>query len=848
MTQVEPRHVRLVLRAWDVLLDGHPQKLHEGLRDGRSSDGLDANAWEVIGGYLAGSNRQWTRLAGLRQAILGFVRPVRDPEARLILLGMHELCEPNEFENAPEYLGAEWPKAAVALFEQWAGGHRRLKTNRQDGRDSAVQAAAANMEPKGGTAPDGRFEYWPLIVEGSGRFRPATPTRRYAVHSFEARMQRLLLDSKRRGLLIDDFERYLRRAGIGLRSLDQTGGDPVALFRGELQTLDDRAVAMVYRACKKAVYLRAGRYLDIRWPGWRESLNVTTVLHVLKLDPADAQKDAVMPVPREWLRHHLEWIEPYDAGTYEARLGDLQLEAIGRSDPVAVRKLAARIELAFSDVLGPRRDELYDQLVEELIGERVRSASIRDNVPSFRTVVRMALEVNRYDSGAPAPAPAVRQRSKAAVVDELRGRIEASRHDRADGPPAWLLDHEWLHDSAVALVSTNGLREEKRRLAELMIHQAAHGGLDSEDVKGILATLNFLAVTLLSDPAGFPPGFTPHLVRLCGSDSGPFAATLLRCLALAESKRHRYGPARMWLQAGLAYLERERTAWQKNDRDLVALAEAEQQLWLASGGTELRILEYQLASPFLGRAALTEELVGGLQRQGWQAETASARGVERLLTLATNHPLPSEKRFDRASSTRWKANSQIMFIRGLLLQATIDAVELDLCRAEGRTIGIEEKERSIKGLIDAAKLEYGSLTENRLDRSHILQLTQLAMHYAFLNGMKLMEPNRNPENRRHFPAFLTSAPNGQFDIEGATSYLVSCGHNAGILANITSPQIIDTIDRRSMPSDLRRQHRAGADLSAIGPYRVWRQSHWDEEVLRRKMGPRVGGVLQTRTA
>ncbi|MFB9659493.1 hypothetical protein ACFQS3_06945 [Glycomyces mayteni] len=679
---------------------------------------------------------------------------------------------------------------------------------------------------------------WPCEVPTGDDFA-RTP----AAHPFAARIARLVADDAWRAALCRGFEAHLRARRIGLRGYADSS-DRVTAFTAGLAEREPRPVSMVFRAFKKAVYQRTADILDRDLPGWRPRARAETGLRVLGLAPADGEGLAGYPLAREWLWYHPLWIEPVGVDLHQDEAQRRRDAAVtDQPDPAYKHRLAALLERSCDDLLrSGGLGEVHDHLVDQILTESLLDAvAPPPGYAPYREVLVKARKVNQSATAAPAAAlpnpaplnPALRDRRTA---DEFRDRLAVYRASGSDEAPAWLLDHESLHDTVAALVRSREFGAEKADLAGTLARLAARGALHPRDVKGVFGTLNYLAVHMTNAGIPFPADFTGSLGALALADNGPFTGALLRVQALLESKRHRYGAAKVWLDASRGYLDRWSGAWTAAEADAVAFAEADQQVWLAAGGTELRLLEYHLSYPFLGAARLSPERLTPLVRQGRRALDAAAQGVGKLEHLTREHGLPAAKRHDRASTAKWKIAAQIMFVRALLLQATVDAVCLDVHRATGtRTADREETERSVGLLLGAAKLEYAMLTENRLEPAHMPTLTQLAMHYAFLNGSRLMRPGGNPANLRLMPAFLTTARDGALDLKAATSFLVAKGWNAGILASITSPQIIATLARRSAPDALRARFPEDRQLIAASPYRMWRTENREEAALMRDL-------------
>ncbi|MDN3238505.1 hypothetical protein [Glycomyces tritici] len=798
----------LVLRAWQALLAGTPEKIDRGLRDGRSNDAvLDDGAWQRIGGHLVDERGRWRRLGDLRGRLLAWEVHVPDRNAWLALVAGEDLLGPEERE-APQ-------------------GNRQVLRNR------ALKRIAAELEPAPAPrTPPGSDYYWPREVKRGEEAPGLARQEGFPRHRFEDRVMQLIAKGEWRIEFCSGFERYLVRQRIGLHGYAESR-ERVASFCAGFRVREPRPLAMVFRAYKKAVYQRTARYLDLHHPAWRPRARAETGLRVIGLEPDSGEGLAGHPLAREWLWYHPRWVEPVGVDLHQNEHERRVSAAIPdqRQQPPK-RRLGALLELSFADLLTPgRRIEVYDHLVDQILTE-----SLEDTIappPGYASYGRVLVKARKVNQAAPvapavpaaAPDSALRDRHR---TDGFRDDLAVYRASGADTPPPWMLDHQHLHDTVAALVRTRDLGDEKRDLARMLLQLAAQGALHPQDVKGVFGTLNYLSVHMISTGIAFPGNFTGALTALAQTGSTPFVGALYRCLALQESKRHRYGPAKAWLDTGRDYLDRWRGSWSVAEADAVGFAEANQQVWLAAGGTELRLLEFHLANPYFGTSRLAPDRLIPLARQGRRALHAVGEGVGTLESLTREHGLPASKRYDRASTVTWKIAAQIMFVRALLLQATVDAVRLDAYRDAGeRTADHEEMERSVDMLVRAAKIEYQMLTENRLARSHMLTLTQLAMHYAFLNGMRFLKPGGNPANLAIMPSFLKRAVENEFDVNAATGFLIAKEWNAGILASLTSPQIIETLGRRSL--------RGGPDPQRVdtSPYCMWRRNYREEQALAR---------------
>jgi hypothetical protein len=805
---VTPDDPNLVLRAWQALLAGTPEKIERGLGDGRSRGVvLDDAAWQRIGAHLVDDHGRWRRLGDLRDRLLAWEDHVSDRNAWLTLVAGEDLLGPD--------------------------AHETPQGNRQVLRNRALEQIAAKLEPAPAprTSPGTNY-YWPREVMRGDEV--SSPARRqlFPHDRFEDHVMRLIAKGEWRIDFCRGFDEYLVRRRIGLHGYAESR-ERVTLFCDGFRKLEARPLAMVFRAYKKAVYQRTARYLDLHHPEWRPRVRTETGLRVIGLVPNPGEGLAGHPLAREWLWYHPWWIEPVGVDLQQNEHERRVTAAISdqRQQPPK-RRLGALLELSFADLKPPERlVEVYDHLVDQILTE-----SLEDTIaspPGYASYGRVLGEAHKVNQAAPvapvvpaaAPDSALRDRCR---TDAFRDDLAIYRASGSDTPPSWMLDHQHLHDIVAALVRSSELRTEKRDLAGILLQLAAQGTLHPQDVKGVFGTLNYLFVHMVNTGIAFPDNFNRALTALAQTGSTPFVGALYRCLALLESKRHQYGPAKAWLDTGRDYLDRWSDSWSVAEADAVGFAEANQQVWLATGGTELRLLEFHLSYPYFGTARLAPDRLIPLARQGRRALYAVAQGVGTLERLTREHGLPANKRYDRASTVTWKIAAQIMFVRGLLLQATVDAVRLDACRAAGeRTAEHEEMERSVHMLIRAAKIEYQMLTENRLARSHILALTQLAMHYAFLNGMRFLKPGGNPANLAIMPSFLKKAVENEFDINAATGFLISREWNAGILASLTSPQIIATLGRRSLSGGL------GPQRVETSPYYTWRRNYKEEKALIR---------------
>jgi len=186
-----------------------------------------------------------------------------------------------------------------------------------------------------------------------------------------------------------------------------------------------------------------------------------------------------------------------------------------------------------------------------------------------------------------------------------------------------------------------------------------------------------------------------------------------------------------------------------------------------------------------------------------------------------------------------------MYMRALLLRATLEAVEADR-RGVGEPHRQWERGR-VRVFLDAVPLLYTEATRWKLTQNNINELTRTALHYAFLSGMNFLEPSAGPtplpphlRAPRVWPGH-TGMAELRFDVDATTQYLLNQGHDAGILASITHPEVRAALERRSQPTP------AAGRRVEDSPYRLWLETEERIDELRRGIRlermPRGVGVV-----
>ncbi|MEV5832004.1 SAV_2336 N-terminal domain-related protein [Nocardia sp. NPDC052112] len=415
-------------------------------------------------------------------------------------------------------------------------------------------------------------------------------------------------------------------------------------------------------------------------------------------------------------------------------------------------------------------------------------------------------------------------------VDEIDAVLERVDGDLARGSvPSWLRDAEELHRVSMAMRQSKndflGARR-ARRLVELLSVEIAESSDDEQYIRDLLDSLHLLVSQIVAvDPDSVPELVVPIIENLLAHGTGgPFVALLQRSIALVHSKRHEYDQAEQWLLDGWSYARNAVQRYPVDTENNIRAREAIWQVALQAAGLYSRILEFRLADPGhrrhegLGDSTDADELRGLADL----ALRSGAFAYGELVDLELNGPLPAIKERQRAASDAWRVNTRSMHMRTMLLQATIDASE---SRASSDTV-----EAGLQALLDAVPDLYRETTRLALTQDQHNELARVAMHYAFLNGMRFMSPAHDAELPAALQAPLPPRPPDLYwptlDVSAITAYLITNGHDAGILACISRRNVIDGLSRRS---------RGSAHKNGMSPFQRWLDASVAVDNLRRRI-------------
>ncbi|OUS97283.1 hypothetical protein CA951_02750 [Rhodococcus sp. NCIMB 12038] len=273
----------------------------------------------------------------------------------------------------------------------------------------------------------------------------------------------------------------------------------------------------------------------------------------------------------------------------------------------------------------------------------------------------------------------------------------------------------------------------------------------------------------------------PELGRYCG--------LIERTVSMAASKLDRYTGA-------FSYINRAHAALRDAPQDRQALTkeEALQQLYLQECGQLARNVEAALVEQDVERRILlragtppTRSLQQGsdlqsiriVARASAEAGTRACRLLDKIAAEAGLPVLPDpEER--RLATSSWFLTSNIMFVRALLLAAT---VELSAGMVDSDYL------RSVPDLYARiVERPYPSQPGSSASpsRNHLLDLTRIALHWSFLNQgtHPYIKRSITLGLRKGIPAHLTDSVAGVLDAAACSQYLTQYGHDAGILDNL----------------------------------------------------------------
>jgi hypothetical protein len=810
---------------------------------------------EAAGGYLVDSGSgAWLRLGRLREFTMDWLRP-EDNQATAWLARTRcpGLLTPERFER---YAGFEEP------------------------RDAGLERALSEAPPANGAAlPGSDYAYWSLSMRSGAELEVDFGLGEEPGNPLEYRAWQIAHDQ----IAWDDFIRLLRDRGPSdnrMHDLDRDAlFDYFARF-GDQPTRRPSAAGVIYRALKAATYQRAGRYLDCVVPGERQrALQADLRMGESYFDQVES---LVHPLVAAWLAVENYWLDELSA----ARAVEVPL--IGRragpgmatSTDDSPPPLAALFELAYDDI-EPRPGRVWapleagagqlvaDCLFELLWSDDEAAGHLADAVvlvPALvRTVTAAAPRLVVMEPPAAGPAgAAVAGRAAATEVDRAKGsrreeQVVGMLRDLVEAPPGsrtghWVQQFDFLHEAAVALQTGAGLAQSEvyelsTDLAKHVVYDIERDARDLDELVQHVSILSMLGIVLsaakdLDLDRLYRPALR-HLRTLSEQDGLTFTLlpTMERSITIAHSKDNNFRKAEDQLLRAFGYLDYVlRTTPPGDNNAYINARESAQQIALQAAGMYMRLTELYLAEPVLLRDLDPEERWAVLREACWLGLKASAYAYAELNYIEKTFKLPERKVIERSATRRWHINTRCMHMRGLLLQAMLEAVEVDRSPEHLRP---ELEKGRVRALVDAVPAVYAEATSVDVSFTSwgspspnmVNELTRSAMHYAFMSGMRPLPPGPSPTPLP--PHLAGSMPRlgadgltyRDFDLDGATGQLLRYSNDAGILACISVPEVVAVLERRSIPKDvLRETSRSREACRGISPYRQWVRR--DQELRR----------------
>lgn len=148
-------------------------------------------------------------------------------------------------------------------------------------------------------------------------------------------------------------------------------------------------------------------------------------------------------------------------------------------------------------------------------------------------------------------------------------------------------------------------------------------------------------------------------------------------------------------------------------------------------------------------------------------------------------PADASAEDEHLAVANWSVTANIMFMRALLLLATVDF-------AAGKGGDGERKVEMIPGLY------WQTVTTKNatFQTSHSMDLTRVALHYSFLaDGQTPYRQVKGTKLAKAVPDYLTNPR--EIDITRCSDELISAGHDAGILDNIAYKSVHRVLQRHS---------------------------------------------------
>jgi transposase-like protein len=270
----------------------------------------------------------------------------------------------------------------------------------------------------------------------------------------------------------------------------------------------------------------------------------------------------------------------------------------------------------------------------------------------------------------------------------------------------------------------------------------------------------------------------PELLSYCG--------LITRTISMASSKLDRYDRAFDAIVMALEYAYSSQTI---DDFTVLRGLEAKQQVYLQESGQYARNVEAALIEQDPGRRTV---LLEGIPPQRWlgtrrlhamrQLAFASAecgrRAVGLMNVIAHERGLPAvpDLQNRQLSTQGWFATAAIMFMRAILLHATLELCENP--RAAGRWVD------RVPTLFEEVLKPGPALLE-----WHQMGLVQVALHYSFLRWGQHPDPigvwnGRQRLRRKDIPDCLRPTRSGQLDVKACSTTLIKTGWNANFLDNV----------------------------------------------------------------
>jgi hypothetical protein len=827
----------LLLEYWQTLADGTAGET-------RDTPAEPADRMGAVGGYLVDSQSgEWLRLGPLRERILDWLKPEDSPMGRWLARNRCSgLLTP---ERHARY--AETPEPSDGLLDPVL---------------AELPLAASATWPCSG------YAYWRLDVRSGAELSRALSTDEEPGDPLQWRAQQIVYDIRAQ----DNFVRLLRNRGPSDDPAHDLDRDALfecftdLLERGDLHS---PAVAIVYRALKAATYRRVEQYLDCIVPGERQR---ALEADLRMGEDYFAQVAAVVnPLVMAWLAVENYWLDDIQADRDVVTPLIGRQARPGRADGALAGplQLTALFELAYDDI-EPRTDRVWapleapaghmvaDCLFELLWADDEAAAQLDGAVLSMplpdlvRPSGARLLTVAEPRPG-PSPEPGRAERRDGAAASRASGRqaeVVSMLRDLAAAPPGrqstrWLQQVEFVHEATTALQTGGGLTlPEVYRvgadLADHVVHDIGVNAHPPDELVHHVSILSMLGI-LLSAAKEYRLDilYRPALRRLRARSereglSFPLLPTLERSITIMHSKDNNFRDAEDQLLRAIGYLNHVlKTTPRDDETAYINARESAQQIALQASGMYMRLTELYLAEPELLAELPAEEQWRVLRETCWLGLKSSAYAYQELKYIEKTFTLPDRKIISRSATRRWYINTRCMHMRGLLLEAMLNAVEVDRAPAHLRP---QLEQGMVRALVDAVPEVFREATSvdvsftswGSTSPAMVNELTRSAMHYAFMSGMRPLFPGDSPAPLPpHLSGgILRRGADGRtcydFDLNSATDQLLRWDNNAGILACIRMPKVRAVLERRSIQADVLRDRCLGREaLRDTSPYRQW---------------------------